>query len=112
MNILVINAGSSSVKFTCMKSEDFTVLASGVVERIGLRGTLFNYRRHGSEKITEEVDVKNTHQAVALITSFLCDPKLGVMKSLDEIVAIGHRVVHGGEKITAPALIDSQRQRP
>ena len=108
MNILVINAGSSSVKFSCMNSEDFTVLASGLVERIGLTGTLFNYRRHGSEKITKEVDVKNTHQAVARITSYLCDAKLGVMKSLDEIVAIGHRVVHGGEKITAPALIDSQ----
>ena len=108
MNILVINAGSSSVKFTCMNIEDFTVLASGSVERIGLIGTLFNYKRHGSERITEEVAVKNTHQAVTLITSSLCDAKLGVMKSLDEIVAIGHRVVHGGEKITAPALIDSQ----
>ena len=108
MNILVINAGSSSVKFTCMNIEDFTVLASGSVERIGLIGTLFNYKRNGSERITEEVAVKNTHQAVTLITSSLCDAKLGVMKSLDEIVAIGHRVVHGGEKITAPALIDSQ----
>ena len=108
MNILVINAGSSSVKFTCMNIEDFTVLASGSVERIGLIETLFNYKRHGSERITEEVAVKNTHQAVTLITSSLCDAKLGVMKSLDEIVAIGHRVVHGGEKITAPALIDSQ----
>ena len=60
MNILVINAGSSSVKFTCMNSEDFTVLASGLVERIGLAGTLFHYKRNGSEKITEEVAVKNT----------------------------------------------------
>ena len=108
MKILVINAGSSSVKFTCLKREDFTVLASGLVERIGLKGTLFHYKRHGSEKITEEADVKNTNQAVALITSYLCDARLGVMKSLDEIVAIGHRVVHGGEKITAPALIDIQ----
>ncbi|MCX5839745.1 MAG: acetate kinase [Deltaproteobacteria bacterium] len=108
MNILVINAGSSSVKFTCMNSEDFTVLASGLVERIGLTGTLFHYKRHGSEKITKEVTVEKTRQAVTLITSYLCDAKVGVMKSLDEIVAIGHRVVHGGEKITAPALIDSQ----
>ncbi|MDD5206373.1 MAG: acetate kinase, partial [Desulfobacterales bacterium] len=53
MNILVINAGSSSVKFTCMKSEDFTVLASGLVERIGLSGTLFHYKREGYEKVTE-----------------------------------------------------------
>jgi acetate kinase len=108
MNILVINAGSSSVKFTCLNSEDFTVLASGLVERIGLKGTLFNYRLQGFEKITEEVTVENTDQAVILITSYLCDAKWGVMNSLDEIVAIGHRVVHGGEKISAPALIDSR----
>jgi acetate kinase len=111
MNILVINAGSSSVKFTCMNSEDFTVLASGLIERIGVMGTLFNYRRFESEKITKEVDVKNTRQALALITSYLCNPALGVMKSLNEIVAIGHRVVHGGEEITTPALINSQVKR-
>ena len=106
MNILVINAGSSSVKFTCMSSEDFSVLASGAVERIGLAGTVFQYKRNGAEKITEEVSVKNTSQAVALITSHLCDAKVGVMKSMKEIVAVGHRVVHGGEKISAPTLID------
>ena len=108
MNILVVNAGSSSVKFTCMNSSDFEVLASGLVERIGLSGTLFNYKRNGFEKIAKEVEVKNTHQAVTLITSYLCDPELGVMKSLDEIEAIGHRIVHGGEKINAPARIDSE----
>ena len=106
MNILIINAGSSSVKFTCMESEGFNVIASGVVERIGLRGTLFNYKRNGSEKIAKEVDVKNTRDAVALITSCLCDPAVGVMKSLNEMAAVGHRVVHGGEKISAPTLID------
>jgi acetate kinase len=108
MNILVINAGSSSVKFTCMNSDDFTVLASGLVERIGQIGTRFHYKRQGSEKITVEVAVQNTYDAVTFITPYLCDAKVGVMKSLDEIVAIGHRVVHGGEKITAAALIDSR----
>jgi acetate kinase len=108
MDILVINAGSSTVKFTCMDSEDFTVLASGMVDRIGMKGTLFHYKRPGFEKITEEVAVKNVNQAVTIITTYLCDAKVGVMKSLDEIVAIGHRVVHGGEKITAPVLIDAQ----
>jgi acetate kinase len=107
VNILVINAGSSSVKFTCMNSQDFTVLASGMVERIGLKGTLFHYK-NSSEKITKEVDVRNVDQAVTLIKNYLCDDEAGVMKSLDEIVAIGHRVVHGGEKITAPSLIDFQ----
>jgi acetate kinase len=106
MNILVINSGSSSVKFTCMSSEDFSVLASGLVERVGLNNTLFHYRRRDSEKITKSVTVKDTSQAVTLISAWLCDARMGVMKSPDEIVAIGHRVVHGGEKITAPAFID------
>lgn len=106
MNILIINAGSSSVKFTCMESEGFNVIASGVVERIGLKGTLFNYKRSGTQKLAKEVGVKDTRQAVALITSCLCDAELGVMKSLDEMAAVGHRVVHGGEKISAPTLID------
>jgi acetate kinase len=111
MNLLVINAGSSSVKFTCMNSEDFTVLASGVVERIGMDGTLFHYRRHGLDKVTEEVSVSNANQAVTLITSYLCGTETRVMHSLNEIVAIGHRIVHGGEKITAPVLIDKQVKR-
>lgn len=111
MNLLVVNAGSSSVKFTCMNGEDLVVLASGSVERIGLTETRFHYKRPGSEKITEEAAVKTTRQAVTLIASYLCDAKLGVMKSLEEIVAVGHRVVHGGEQITAPALIDDRVKR-
>lgn len=106
MNVLVINAGSSSVKFTCMKSKDFTVLASGLVERIGLNGTSFTYKRPGETKIQVEVDVHDATQAVSVITSYLTDEKVGVMKSLDEIKAVGHRIVHGGEKITASVLID------
>jgi acetate kinase len=108
VNILVINSGSSSVKFTCMGSEDFSVLASGLVERVGLNNTLFHYQRQGSEKITKGVAVKDTSQAVTLISAWLCDAKVGVMRSPDDIIAIGHRVVHGGEKITAPVLIDRQ----
>jgi acetate kinase len=107
MNILVINAGSSSVKFTCMNSRDFSVLASGSVERIGLPGTLFHYS-HGSDKAAQEVAVRDTSQAVGIIKTSLFDAKTGVMKYPGEMVAIGHRVVHGGEKITAPLLIDSQ----
>ncbi|HSR13630.1 MAG TPA: acetate kinase [Thermodesulfobacteriota bacterium] len=107
MKILVINAGSSSVKFTCMKKEDFTVLASGVVERIGLPGTRFHYKRQGAED-TQEARVENAYDAVALIASSLCDVQSGVMRSAGDIVAIGHRVVHGGERITAPTLIDDR----
>ncbi len=111
MNILVINAGSSSVKFTCMNSEKFTVLASGLIEKAGMMGTLFNYRRFGSEKITMEVDISTIRQALTLITDYLCDATLGVMKSLNEIAAIGHRIVHGGEDITTPVLVNGYVKR-
>lgn len=106
MHVLVMNAGSSSVKFTCMSTGDLSVLASGLVERIGLKGTLFHFRRNRAETITREAAVRNTREAVSLITSHLCDPGLGVMRLRGDVIAIGHRVVHGGEKITAPVLID------
>jgi acetate kinase len=108
MNVLVINAGSSSVKFTCMKSEDFSVLACGLVERIGLDGTLFVYKRPDHDQIKLDVDVEDANQAVSLITSFLTDEKFGVMISPAEIKAIGHRIVHGGNDISAPVIIDQR----
>lgn len=108
MKILVINAGSSSVKFTCLESKNGSVLASGLVERIGLKGTLFHSHGPRAEKRTVEVSVRNTRETVALIASHLCDPQWGVMKSRNDVAAIGHRVVHGGEAITAPVLIDSR----
>jgi acetate kinase len=106
MNVLVINAGSSSVKFTCMKSDDFAVLADGLVERIGLPGTFFIYKRPGADPIRVETGITDTNQAVSLITSYLADDHVGVIKSLSEIMAVGHRIVHGGERITASVLID------
>ena len=108
MNILVFNVGSSSVKFGCVKSSDFSVLASGAVERIGCSGTLLQYTRKGLEKHTKNVSVKDISQAVRIITSHLCDTRIGVMTSLDDIAAIGHRVVHGGEKINAPVIISQK----
>lgn len=108
MNVLVINAGSSSVKFTCTDGGNFRVLAAGLVERIGLGGTAFTYRRPGAEAIRKEVEVENADQAVHLITACLTDETVGVMTSPDEIGAIGHRIVHGGEKMTAPELIDER----
>ncbi len=108
MIVLVINAGSSSVKFTCLEIEGFTVLSRGLVERIGLHGTYFTYLRPGAGPIKREVDVKDTGQAINLIISYLTDADVGVLESLAEIEAIGHRIVHGGGTITAPVLIDDQ----
>jgi acetate kinase len=108
LSILVINAGSSSVKFTCLETRYLGVLASGAVERLGTKGAEIKYGLGGSETITRKVDVATVTQAVDLITSFLRDPDLGIVRSLDEFAVIGHRIVHGGEKITAPVLIDGR----
>jgi acetate kinase len=105
MNILVINAGSSSVKFTLFGIEDDTVMATGIVERIGLKGTQLYYRNFRGDEIKRNAEVADTSQAIAAMTSLLMDEKLGVIRSKEEISAIGHRVVHGGEKIRTSALI-------
>lgn len=109
MIVLVINAGSSSVKFTCFEmSGEKKVLAGGLIERIGIDGTRMKYTNHKGGEIKTEVVVNDTKEAVKLISENLVDPKHGVLKSLDEVKAIGHRVVHGGEAITDPVVIDSK----
>ncbi|MDR1545997.1 MAG: acetate kinase [Deltaproteobacteria bacterium] len=109
MVILVINAGSSSVKFTCFDmAAGNKVLASGLVERIGIEGTSMKFTNHKGDEVKGEVDVKNPRDAVKLISERLLDAKHGVLAKLDEIKAIGHRVVHGGEKIQDPIIVTSQ----
>jgi acetate kinase len=108
MNILVINAGSSSVKLTLFAIEDDTVLATGMVERIGIRGTQLFYRNLRGDEIKTNAEVADTSQAIDAMTSLLMDEKLGVIRSKTEISAIGHRVVHGGEKIKTSVLITAE----
>ncbi len=111
MNILVINAGSSSFKFSLFGVEDDTVMASGVVERIGLRNTQLIYGNFRGDEIKTKAEVADTSQAIAAVMSLLMDEELGVIRSKEEISAIGHRVVHGGEKIKSSALITSKVKR-
>ncbi len=107
MIVLVINAGSSSVKFTCFDmAGGKKVLAGGLIERIGIEGTSMKYTNHKGDVVKGDVAVKDAKEAVKLISEKLTDPQHGVLKSLAEVKAIGHRVVHGGEKITDPVLID------
>ncbi len=108
MKILVINAGSSSVKFTLFDIEDYKVLATGIVERIGLAGTGLKYKRSDQATVEKEVQVKDTRAAVGLITKHLIDDRHGVIGDVHEIGAVGHRVVHGGEKITQPVIINDE----
>ena len=108
MKILVINAGSSSMKFTLYSMENETVLAKGVFERLGTIGPNLIFKRPDGFKFEQEIPVKDHVEAFTEICKKLVVPEIGVIKSLSEISAIGHRVLHGGEKITAPVLVDEK----
>ena len=103
--VLVVNCGSSSLKFQLFDMKGETMLCKGLVERIGIAGSRLVYTKTGCEKIVREVAMKNHVEAIAQVMAVLCDPGCGVVKSLGEIDAIGHRVVHGGDKFSAPAKI-------
>ncbi|MBO7153188.1 MAG: acetate kinase, partial [Lentisphaeria bacterium] len=106
MKILVINAGSSSMKFTLFSMENESVLAKGQFERLGSDAPNMIYKRPDGFKFEQVVPVKDHVEAFKAICAKLVDPEVGVLKDLSEINAVGHRVLHGGEKITAPVIID------
>ncbi len=106
MNVLVINCGSSSLKFQLIRSETEDVLAKGVCERIGIEGSRIVYQPEGAEKISKEIPMNDHTKAVELVLESLTDPENGVIESLAQIHAIGHRVVHGGEDFESSVLID------
>ena len=109
MKILVINSGSSSLKFTLFEMENGgnTVIASGLVERVGTPTPNLIIKRPDGFKFEESPEgVKNHSDGLRAVCAKLVDPQIGVLKSLSEVKAIGHRVLHGGEKITAPVKVD------
>ena len=105
MKILVINAGSSSLKFQLIDMENESVIAKGICEEIGGKSG-FKYKVPGREDYKIAIDLPTHAEAFQLVLDTLVDEKLGVIKSVDEIGAVGHRVVHGGEKLSASVLID------
>ncbi len=107
MKVLVINCGSSSLKYQVIDSESEKVLAKGLCERIGIDGRLV-YQPAGSDKLKTEVAMPTHKEAVKLVLDALVNPENGVLKSLDEIGAVGHRIVHGGEKFTESAVITDE----
>ena len=107
MNILVINCGSSSLKFQLSNSESEGVLAKGLCERIGIDGKL-TYQPEGGEKTTSDKAMPTHTEAIQFVIDALTYEKTGVVKSLDEINAVGHRVVHGGEKFASSVVIDDE----
>ena len=108
MNILVINCGSSSLKYQLINSESEEVLAKGLCERIGIDGSAIVHQPAGGEKVSTQVDMPNHTAAVKLVIEKLTDPQVGVIKSLDEIGAVGHRIVHGGEKFATSVVLNDE----
>lgn len=105
MKILVLNCGSSSVKYKLIDSESKDVLAEGGVEKIGLPGSFLKFKQPDGTKETITVDMPDAKSAVENVLKVLTDPNYGVIKSFDEIDAVGHRVVHGMEKFNKSILI-------
>lgn len=108
MKVLVINCGSSSLKFQLINSEDDSVLAKGLCERIGLEGSRLVYSKASQEKEIMNADMPNHNRAVELVIAALTDKDKGVIESLKDVDAIGHRIVHGGEKFAKSVLIDDE----
>ena len=107
MNVLVINCGSSSLKFQLINSESEQVLAKGLCERIGIDGSL-TYQPEGGEKVKSDKAMPTHTEAIQFVIDALTDADTGVVKSLSEIGAVGHRVVHGGEKFAKSVVITDE----
>ena len=108
MNILVIKCGSSSLKYQLINSDSEAVLAKGLCERIGIDGSVLTHTPAGKDKVRIETPMPNHTVAVQLVIDALTNAEHGVIKSLDEIGAVGHRVVHGGEKFASSVVITDE----
>lgn len=104
MNVLVVNCGSSSLKYQLINSETENVLAKGLCERIGIDGRLV-YQKDGGEKEITDVAMPTHKQAIQFVLDALVNPSTGAIASLSEIDAVGHRVVHGGERFASSAIV-------
>jgi len=108
VKVLVINCGSSSLKYQVFDMTTETVLAKGIAEKIGLEGSFLKYRRGNEENITIEAAMENHEVAVKLVFDALTNTDYGVLQSMSEIEAVGHRVVHAGEKFARSVVIDDE----
>ena len=108
MNVLVINCGSSSLKYQFINSDTEEVMAKGLCERIGIDGSQITYQKAGGDKDITVSPMPDHTKAVQLVIDKLTDPVNGVVKSLKEIDAVGHRIVHGGEKFASSVVINDE----
>ena len=108
MNILVINCGSSSLKFQLIDSETEKCIAKGLCERIGIEGSMITYTPAGGEKEKQVTPMPDHTEAIRLVLEALTNEKTGVVKDMSEIGAVGHRIVHGGEKFANSVVINDE----
>lgn len=108
MKVLVINCGSSSLKYQLIDMSNEKALAVGLVERIGIEGSILTQKVEGRDKYIIETPMKDHKVAIGLVLNALVDEKNGVIKSMDEISAVGHRVVHGGEKYAKSVVVTEE----
>ena len=108
MKILVINAGSSSIKYQLIDMENEALLAKGMADRIGIAGGNFKQKVEGREDYKLEVHMNNHAEAIKIVLDTLTSKENGVIASLSEISAVGHRVLHGGEKFSGSVIIDEK----
>lgn len=108
MKVLVINTGSSSLKYQLIDSDNEKMLAKGLCERIGLVSGIHSYENSEGASFTHDCIINDHSYAFKMMLDVLISPEYGVLKSIEEIDTVGHRIVHGGEKFSEPALIDDQ----
>ncbi len=111
MKILVVNCGSSSLKYQLIDMENESVIAKGLCERIGIEGSKLTHQPAGKDKAVIEKDMPNHQVAIELVMEALQDPNHGVIKNTDEISAIGHRVLHGGTVYSDSIVVDADVKR-
>ena len=107
MKILVLNCGSSSLKYKLFEMETGAVLAQGQADRIGLTDATFRHDLKGQESMTTGTTLTNHHEAVYALLATLTDPEQGILTRINEIDGVGHRVVHGGEHFRSSVVVDA-----
>lgn len=108
MKILVVNSGSSSIKYQLFNMTDESVLAKGLVERIGISDSIINHYPSNGQPVITHRDIPNHRAGIKLMMNALLHPDYGVIKDISEIVAVGHRVVHAGEKFSGSVLLTEE----
>lgn len=106
MKVLVVNAGSSSIKYQVFDMTDESVLAKGLVDRVGIPGTTLEHKPAGKDEVVIKKDLPDHTEGMKLVLDVLVNPEYGCIKSMDEIGAVGHRVVHGGEEFAKSVVVD------